>query len=127
MAKGRLKDNGVHLQPHEYQTVKLLLEIGYDIELIQESTIKGMRMPDIVMASIPWEIKSPQGTSKNTIRHTIKKAVQQSENIIIDLSRYKLDEKSALKEIQHHFKLSKRIKYIKVITKSKEIIDLTKK
>ena len=114
MAKGRLKDNGVHLQPHEYQTVKLLLEIGYDIELIQESTIKGMRMPDIVMASVPWEIKSPQGTSKNTIRHTIKKAVQQSENIIIDLSRYKLDEKSALKEIQHHFKLSKRIKLNKV-------------
>ena len=31
--KGQLKQNGVHLKDHEYNTVKLFLNMGYDIEL----------------------------------------------------------------------------------------------
>ncbi len=34
MEIGTLKTNGVHLADHEYDTVKLLTEKGYDIELI---------------------------------------------------------------------------------------------
>ena len=40
MKKGTLKPNGVHLQDHEYVTVKLLLENGFDVELIPPSQIK---------------------------------------------------------------------------------------
>ena len=32
MEKGRLTQNGVHLQEHEYATIKLFLDKGFDIE-----------------------------------------------------------------------------------------------
>ncbi len=55
MEKGILKANGVHLANHEYNTVKLLTENGYDVELIPTSVIKGLRMPDIMINNVPWE------------------------------------------------------------------------
>ena len=44
MGKGKLKQNGVHLMKHEYDTVSVLLENGYDITLIPPSMIKGVKM-----------------------------------------------------------------------------------
>ena len=123
MAKGRLKDNGVHLQPHEYHSIKLLLDLGHNIELIPESDIKGMKMPDILMDGIPWEIKAPQGDSRKTIKHNIQNAAHQSENVIIDLCRCKQSEMLSLREIKRQFELTKSIKRMKVVKKSEEIID----
>ena len=114
------------MQPHEYHTVKVLLDNGFDIELVPTSNIKGLKMPDMMIDGIPWEVKAPQGGSKNTIKHNIQNAAHQSESVIIDLCRCKLYEQKALNEIQHHFNLSKHIKRIKVVTKSEEIIDLQK-
>ena len=56
MEKGILKQNGVHLEDHEYETVKLFLDLGYDIELIPPSKIKGLQMPDLMLQGIPWEM-----------------------------------------------------------------------
>ena len=50
----------VHLADHEYKTVKLLTENGYDVELIPPSVIKGLRMPDIMINNVPWEIKTAE-------------------------------------------------------------------
>lgn len=55
MKNGTLKQNGVHLEKHEYLTVKLLLSLGYDIELIPKSEIKGLQMPDLMLQGKPWE------------------------------------------------------------------------
>ena len=126
MKEGKLTQNGVHLKAHEYSTVKLLLENGYDVELIPTSGIKGLRMPDIMLQGVPWEMKSPQGDGKRTIMNTIQNASHQSTNIIVDLRRCKLREDLALKELQWHFKLSKRIRRLKVITKDEKILDIEK-
>ena len=114
------------MQTHEFHTVRLLLEVGFDIELVPTSNIKGLKMPDVMLDGLPWEIKAPEGGGKNTIKHNIQNAAHQSENVIIDLCRCRLDENIALKEIQHHFNLSKRIKRLKVVTKSEEIVDFQK-
>ena len=110
MEKGKLKQNGVHLQDHEYATVKLLLENGYDIELIPPSQIKNLRMPDIMMLSVPWEMKAPIGDGKNTIQNILQDAVGQSRNIVIDLRRCKLSEEQAISKINREFQVSKHIK-----------------
>ncbi len=123
MKKGILIQNKVHLKEHEYNTVKLLLENGYDIELIPPSTIKGLRMPDIMMKGVPWEIKSPEGNGKNTIKNTVQNASHQSENIIIDLRRTKISQEQALKEFERYFRLSKRLRRIIIITKDEIILD----
>ena len=127
MNKGNLKTNRVHLEDHEYATVKLLVENGYDVELIPPSQIKGLRTPDITLNNVPWEMKSPQGDGKRTIMNTIQNASHQCGNLIIDLRRCRLDENQAISEIEYHFRLSKRIRNLKVIRSDKTIIDLSKK
>ena len=84
-----------------------------------------MSTPDMEMLGIIWEMKSPQGKSKNTIKHTFQKAGHQSSNVIIDLQRCKLADEDALKDIRYHYKISKRIKRLKVIMKDKKIIDIS--
>ena len=126
MKEGKLTQNGVHLKAHEYNTVKLLLENGYDVELIPISEIKGLRMPDIMLQGVPWEMKSPQGDGKKTIKNTVQNASHQSENIIVDLQRCKIPEDRALKELERYFRLSRRLRRMKVVTKDKKVLDFTK-
>ena len=126
MEIGQFKQNGVHLEEHEYNTVKLLLNCGYDIELIPASTVKGFKMPDLVMQGQLWEMKSPQGGGKKTIENTLQTAAKQGKNIIIDLRRCKVDEIQAIKDVQRYFSDSKIIRHIIIITKEELILDLKK-
>ncbi len=126
MVKGNLKQNGVHLQDHEYATVKLLLEQGYDIELIPPSQIKYLRMPDIIMEGVPWEIKAPEGKSKYTAQNIIQNAAGQSRNVIIDLRRCKLNEVQALRDFEREYNKSKHMKRMKIVRKNGEILDFNK-
>ncbi len=126
MTKGKLKQNGVHLEEHEYKTVKLLLEQGYDVELIPPSRIKNLRMPDITLQGLAWEMKAPTGEGKKTIKNIVQNASHQAENIIIDLRRIKLAEEQAIKEIRHYYELSRRIRRLKIITKDEKILDFSK-
>ena len=123
---GKLIQNGVHLEPHEFNTVRLLLNNGYDVELIPPSRIKGLRMPDIILQGVPWEMKSPEGSGKYTIKNIVQSASHQSENIIVDLRRCKMNDDIATTEIERYFNFSKRIRRVKVITKIEKVIDFQK-
>ncbi|MCR5789562.1 MAG: hypothetical protein K6G83_06710 [Lachnospiraceae bacterium] len=125
MKNGKLIQNGVHLEEHEYTKVKLFLETGYDVSLIPPIQAKGMSTPDMEMRGVIWEMKAPQGKSRNTIKHTFQNACHQSPNVIIDLQRCKLTDDEALKDIRYHYKTSKRIKRLIVIMKDKKIIDIS--
>lgn len=126
MEKGKLIQNKVHLRDHEYNTVKLFLEQGYDIELIPPSQISGLRLPDIMMCGVPWEIKSPVGHGKNNMKHTIQNAKPQSSNIIVDLRRSDIPTEKAIKDLEHHFKLSKRVRRMKIVVDDEKILDYKK-
>ncbi len=126
MEKGILNANRVHLEDHEYNTVKLLLNLGHNIDLIPQSQIKGVRRPDIVFNGISWEMKSPKGSGRNTIKHTMQNAGHQSPNIIVDLRRCKLPLNEAVKELKYYFNISKRIRRLMIITDSENIIDYSK-
>lgn len=127
MNNGTLRQNGVHLQEHEYSTVKFLLNKGFDIELIPPSQTKGQKTADIIMNGKTWEMKSPVGSGKNTLRHIIQNAGHQSRNVIVDLRRCKLSRDTSLKELAYYFKLSKRIRrLIIIIVDDEEIIDYQK-
>lgn len=121
-----LTQNGVHLKNHEYLTVKTLLDLGYDVELIPPSNIKGLKMPDIMLQGQAWEMKSPQGNGKNLFKNTLQNASHQSQNVIIDLRRCKVDEEIALKDLKHYFLFSKRLKKMKIILQNQEILDFNK-
>jgi len=85
-----------------------------------------MNTPDIMFDGIVWEMKSPTGGGKYTIKHTVQNAKHQSSNVIVDLRRCKLQDEHAIRELKHHFELSKRLRRMKIITKSENILDYTK-
>ncbi|MBP5304589.1 MAG: hypothetical protein J6Z02_01960 [Lachnospiraceae bacterium] len=62
--RGQLITNNVHLQDHEYNTVELLLDSGYNIELIPPLKIKGTKTADVVINGVMWEMKAPTGNGK---------------------------------------------------------------
>ena len=126
MTNGILKQNGVHLKDHEHITVKLLLKNGFDVELIPPSEIKGLKNPDIMLMGMAWEMKSPEGGGRNTIKNTVQNASHQAQNIIIDLRRCKMPDEKALKELKQRFLLSKRLKRMKVICSNEQVIDFIK-
>lgn len=123
MSTGKIKPNGVLLKSHEMATVVFLTELGLDVELIPKSNRYGIHTPDIIMCGLEWEMKSPKGKGKYLIQNTLHKATHQSENVIIDLRRIKINQRRCLSEIEKCFYSSYTLKRIKVITKSKKIID----
>ena len=126
MKKGKIIPNGVILEKHEHRTVLLFTEMGVDIELIPKSEKKGVHAPDIVMNGLRWEMKSPKGEGKYLMQNTIQKAVKQSRNVIIDLRRAKRSQERCLQELEKEFGSSKNLQKLKVITKSRKILDFEK-
>lgn len=113
-------------EKHELETAKFFAELGYDIEFIPPSNIPEVHRPDIVMEGIEWEIKSPMGKSKNTIRRNIKQATKQSKNIIVDLRRILSSEQQCIQQIEERFVKHHSIKKIIVIKKDGGLIRLSR-
>ena len=124
---GILKPNGVILEEHEYATVLVLTQYGYDVELLSASPEKGSKSPDILMNGLYWEMKSPQGKGKWVIKNIMQKASHQAENLIIDLRRLKqLPQEKYINEVLQRFEAIKRFKRLKIIGKGKIFLEIEK-
>lgn len=126
MKKGKIIPNGVILEKHEYKTIVLFTEMGIDVELIPKSEKEGVHVPDVIINCLKWEIKSPKGEGKYLIQNTIQRAVKQSRNVIIDLRRTKRSQERCLQELKKEFNNSRSLQRLKIITKSRKILDFEK-
>ena len=103
-----------------------MTELGYDVDCIPKSNIKGIHTPDIKMGGLKWEMKAPTGEGNQLMENTIQKALKQSQNIIIDLRHTKRHQTKCLRELEKQFNNKKGLKRLLVITKSRKIIDFNK-
>ncbi len=126
MGKKTLMGKGISLQEHEHATIKVLLLAGYNIQLIPPVQGKGIKTPDLTIDGVPWEMKAPMGNGKRTVQNTLIRAGKQSENIIIDLRRSKMQENQAIRDFEKEFFATKKLKHMKIITKKEEILDFSK-
>ena len=124
--KGDIIFNGVSLTEDERYTISILVDKGYSISLVPRSEIKGFHLPDVVIEGKLWEIKSPKGKGKNTIRHNLQRAEKQSENVIIDLHRCGIPDDQAISQLKYEFSRLVGVRKLKIITKKKEILDFSK-
>ncbi len=62
--KGKIIPNGVSLERHEYETILVFTELGYDVSLIPKSNIKGVHAADIIINGEQWEMKCPKGNGR---------------------------------------------------------------
>lgn len=85
------------------------------------------KTPDLEAGDIKWELKSPTGNGKRTMDNNLRGARKQSNHIVIDLRRCKMHQTKALSRIKHYLKQGNHgIKKLKVIEKSKKVVDIIK-
>lgn len=83
------------------------------------------KTPDLQIGSSMWEIKSPSGDGKKTMENNLRTARKQSKNIVVDLNRCKMNYYKAHARINFYLKTEAHgIKHLKLITKSKKIVDI---
>jgi len=69
-------------------------------------------------------MKSPKGKSGRTLDDTIKRALKQSKNIVIDLRRTKLNDNQCMQVLKTNRNLVRGIKRLKIISKKNVVIDI---
>ena len=78
-----------------------------DIKFVIRSDNKT---PDFLISKVKWELKTPIGSGKYNIQHTLRSALLQSENIIIDARFSKQHIIKIKNELRRQYFISKRIK-----------------
>ena len=81
-----------------------------------------LKSPDFTMNGLVWELKSPSGSAKRTIRNNIDLAKMQSGNIIIDSRRTSLPDDWIEAELKRQCVVKKRIQRLLMITKDKKVL-----
>ena len=123
--KGQIiKEIGALPEKHELLTADVLAMASFDVKFLRP--ISGRKTPGIEMNKLKWEIKAPKDKGKDLIHNAIHRASAQSPNIIIDLHRIKMPEDKAIISIIKYANELKNVKRVKVISKSREIIDIKK-
>lgn len=122
MKSGRLKVDGVILQPHELATIEFLVAIGKTVKIVP--TTFRRKTADIIMDGILWEMKSPQSAGKYTIEHAFQAASKQSENLLLDLRRCKIVEQKAMAKIEREASRRTKLKRVLIITKGGRLLDI---
>lgn len=123
---GTIDLNGTKPLVHEYAAYLVLAQAGKNIRVLPVQSRYKVSSPDFIMDGLVWELKCPQGKGKYLIRDTLRQALRQSENVVVDLRRAKLSQEKCLNQLRKYFQLEKRLKRLLVITKEKEVIDISK-
>lgn len=111
-----------HVWPHEMRVAEILANAGHIVEFLPTSSTKTA---DIKLDGIEFEIKSPESSNTNTLEHMIKKALHQSSNIIIDVSRFKsMSDQQMQRFLIAEIHAVKQIKRMLLITKRSKIVDI---
>ena len=109
---------------HEFHVAEVLAMNGHKVEFLLEGDVKT---PDILLDGVEYEIKSPESMKAISIERTIKKALKQSPNLIIDISRIKkVNEKKICNFLIKQVRIRKSIKKMLLVTKQEKVIDVKK-
>ena len=109
--------------PHELRVAEILSLAGHYVEFLEET---NLHTADIKLDGTEYEIKSPESFNANTLEHTLKDAIKQSPNLIIDTSRIKkVRDLKARTFLVNQMRKQKQIRNIIMITKRGQIIDIS--
>lgn len=126
-ARGRANFNGRELESHEKKTIKLLVDYGFDVEVIIPSNIPGSRNPDILLFGTFWEMKGPRSTNENTIKTKFHKAIKQSGGrAIFDLREIKGGANAAKEILMELFMNTRGMRRIIIIESDENVLDISK-
>jgi len=107
--------NAAHLLARHFQcTVEFLIPLD-DYK---------RKTPDFKMLGAEWELKSPIGNSKDTIRNQMRLASKQSKYIVIDIRRSKIHPSKAERKIRNELSIRQATKRVLLIINANKIVDI---
>ncbi len=107
---------------HEIKVAKILAgHFRTDIEFLTPNLGYKMRTPDISMLNREWEIKSPTGASRYTIKEQFR-GLRQSRNLVIDGTRTRLLDAKIIEQIKFEITKHHRVGQVIFITKTGDVV-----
>ena len=107
--------------PHELRAAKILALAGHYVEFLPENSL---HTPDIRLDGVEYEIKSPETEKTSSLEQSIRTALKQCPNIVIDSSRMKMYDMRVRGFLIKKCRDQKQIKKMLLITKHGEIVDI---
>jgi len=116
---------GAYPEDHELETARFLANLGYVIEFVVPSRIKGQKSADIIMDGELWEVKRPKRLGKYTIEHAFQSAIKQAHNVIFDLRNLASAQQPAVRQVEKWYEYrSRRVNGLLIITHEGNLIEL---
>jgi hypothetical protein len=111
-------------EKHEMTAAALLTShFKTDIKFVVRSNHKTA---DFFITDTYWELKSPTGKGKRNIQRNLQAALTQSQNIIFDARRSKMNQNKIVHELQAQFLITRKIKRLILITKTGKIVEFNR-
>jgi hypothetical protein len=112
-------------EPHEIEVAWILARhFSCSVQFMKRIDSYKIKTPDIEMLGIQWEMKSPTGNSKTTIRRQFARASKQSKYIVIDSRRSELPETIFENRLRYELSEWRSVKKVILITKAGKVVEI---
>lgn len=112
--------------PKEKETAQWLSELlGRHVEMVPRVNYpKNISIPDYLVDGVKFDLKEISGSGKNVIDNASKKAKEQSENIVFDITNTPLSEDEIFELLDKVYKSGRRGLNTALIKKSDKLVDI---
>lgn len=113
----------IHPKPESHETSAALILAQYfraDVKFIRRSMT--LKSPDVEIAGVLWELKSPVGDGKRTFQNNLRRANKQCPNIVLDLRRCSMATREAISRARYTVSQIRSIKRLLIITKLNKVL-----
>jgi len=112
-------------EPHEIE-VAWILARHYNtvVEFLRPIDGYKIRTADMVMNGVIWEVKSPTGKGRTTVKNQFKRAAKQATHVVFDARRVQLDEGFVVRLVRQQLEARKAIKVVLLITKAGAVVEM---
>ena len=117
--------SGVNVWLHELKTAEALAAAGYVIEFIRRSEEVRAKSADALIDGMIWEMKSPTADNLHALDRNLRRALHQSNCIIIDSCRMKKVPDHAIEhELRKLAAELRSLKRLKFVNRKRAVIDI---
>ena len=118
--------SGANVWPHEMKTAEALAAAGRTVEFIRRSEEQRTTSADAIIDGIVWEMKAPKASNLKAIEKNLRKALDQSNCVILDSRRMKgIPDHAIERELQACAAgRIKNLKHLLFVNRKAQVIDI---
>ena len=123
--EGIIIPRGLAIWPHELDTARALVKSGHRIEFLAPIDGEKIKSADILMDGIIWEMKAPTTKQVHRLERILRRALEQSHNVIIDSARMStLPDGTIERELRRCALYNKALRKLILVKKNRATVDI---